>query len=218
MGQMGQRCAMAEHHMPVRTSFHRLSRGGNTLASWCSMVQRECSMVQRCDSETSLRAFARTRTQCDVRVVVRVMLLASSLARPGGAAREAPMGTHNRARAVNREMWPWMRVGAFPVLAFGLVTLRMRSAGRPLHGPQKQMGEYRHVLGICAQRPISLTRDAHVTDDTARPLRYSHAQNAKPTFSLSHRCTMEHPVAPWSTTMRRVLPPPRQTVKLVRPA
>src|SRR5712672_987316 len=31
--------------------------------------------------------------------------------------------------------------------------------------------------------------------------------------SLSHRCTMEHPVAPWSTTMRRVFHPERNGVK-----
>jgi hypothetical protein len=37
---------------PVRTSFHRLSRGVTPVASWCSMVQR-------CDSETSASRFAR---------------------------------------------------------------------------------------------------------------------------------------------------------------
>ena len=52
---MGQwcRCATAEHpFMPVRTSFHRLSRGVRPVASWCSMVQR-------CDSETSASRFTR---------------------------------------------------------------------------------------------------------------------------------------------------------------
>src|SRR5258708_3743438 len=52
-------------------------------------------------------------------------------------------------------------------------------------------------------RPAAL----HVTDDTARHLRYPSRAKREADVSLSHRCTMEHPVAPWSTTMRRVLPP-----------
>jgi hypothetical protein len=52
-------------------------------------------------------------------------------------------------------------------------------------------------------RPAAL----HVTDDTARHLRYTSRAKREADVSLSHRCTMEHPVAPWSTTMRRVLPP-----------
>src|SRR5882757_775386 len=52
-------------------------------------------------------------------------------------------------------------------------------------------------------RPASL----HVTDDTARHLRYTSRAKREADDLLSHRCTMEHPVAPWSTTMRRVLPP-----------
>ena len=50
-------------------------------------------------------------------------------------------------------------------------------------------------------------RALHVTDDTARHLRYTSRAKREADVSLSHRCTMEHPVAPWSTTMRRVLPP-----------
>ena len=38
-------------------------------------------------------------------------------------------------------------------------------------------------------------------------LRYTSRAKREADVSLSHRCTMEHPVAPWSTTMRRVLPP-----------
>jgi len=50
-------------------------------------------------------------------------------------------------------------------------------------------------------------RALHVTDDTARHMRYASRAKRDADVSLSHRCTMEHPVAPWSTTMRRVLPP-----------
>src|SRR6267154_4352671 len=52
-------------------------------------------------------------------------------------------------------------------------------------------------------RPAAL----HVTDDTGRHLRYTSRAKREADVSLSHRCTMEQPVAPWSTTMRRVLPP-----------
>ena len=52
----------------------------------------------------------------------------------------------------------------------------------------------------CRGRPAAL----HVTDDTARHLRYTSRAKREADVSLSHRCTMEHPVAPWSTTMRRV--------------
>ena len=50
-------------------------------------------------------------------------------------------------------------------------------------------------------------RALHVTDDTARHLRYTSRAKREADVSLSHRCTMEHPVAPWSTTMRRVFHP-----------
>src|SRR6202051_2467577 len=58
-------------------------------------------------------------------------------------------------------------------------------------------------------RPAAL----HVTDDTGRHLRYTSRAKREADVSLSHRCTMEHPVAPWSTTMRRVLPPRDKRVK-----
>src|SRR3981189_556986 len=61
-------------------------------------------------------------------------------------------------------------------------------------------------------RPAAL----HVTDDTGRHLRYTSRAKREADVSLSHRCTMEHPVAPWSTTMRRVLPPRDRRRKLVR--
>src|SRR5258705_12579718 len=50
-------------------------------------------------------------------------------------------------------------------------------------------------------------RALHVTDDTARHLRYTSRAKREADVSLSHRCTMEHPVAPWSTTMRREFHP-----------
>ena len=37
----------------------------------------------------------------------------------------------------------------------------------------------------------------HVTDDTARHLRYTSHAKREADVSLSHRCTMEHPVAPF---------------------
>src|SRR6195256_2656602 len=56
-------------------------------------------------------------------------------------------------------------------------------------------------------------RALHVTDDTARHLRYTSRAKREADVSLSHRCTMEHPVAPWSTTMRRVFHPETNGVK-----
>ena len=50
-------------------------------------------------------------------------------------------------------------------------------------------------------------RELHAADDTAGPLHYTSRAKREADVSLSHRCTMEHPVAAWSTTMRRVLPP-----------
>src|SRR3981189_619530 len=58
-------------------------------------------------------------------------------------------------------------------------------------------------------RPAAL----HVTDDTARHLRYTSRAKREADVSLSHRCTMEHPVAPWSTAMRRVFHPETNGVK-----
>src|SRR5258705_416866 len=58
-------------------------------------------------------------------------------------------------------------------------------------------------------RPAAL----HVTDDTGRHLRYTSRAKREADVSLSHRCTMEHPVAPWSTTMRRVFHPETNGVK-----
>src|SRR5258707_11298140 len=52
-------------------------------------------------------------------------------------------------------------------------------------------------------------RALHVTDDTA----YTSRAKREADVSLSHRCTMEHPVAPWSTTMRRVFHPETNGVK-----
>ena len=57
-------------------------------------------------------------------------------------------------------------------------------------------------------------RALHVTDDTARHLRYTSRAKREADVSLSHRRTMEHPVAPWSTTSDATgVTTPRQTVK-----
>src|SRR5260370_40492612 len=55
-------------------------------------------------------------------------------------------------------------------------------------------------------RPAAL----HVTDDTGRHLRYTSRAKREADVSLSHRCTMEHPVAPWSTRRRVLLPRDRR--------
>ena len=47
----------------------------------------------------------------------------------------------------------------------------------------------------------------------ARHLRYTSRAKREADVSLSHRCTMEHPVAPWSTTNATGVTTPRQTVK-----
>src|SRR5258707_9829044 len=44
-------------------------------------------------------------------------------------------------------------------------------------------------------------------------MRYASRAKREADVSLSHRCTMEHPVAPWSTTMRRVFHPETNGVK-----
>src|SRR3981189_3252806 len=59
---------------------------------------------------------------------------------------------------------------------------------------------------ICASASNSLTRDAHVTDDTARHLRYTSRAKREADVSLPHRCTMARHDATGVTT-------PRQTVK-----
>src|SRR5258707_644037 len=82
------------------------------------------------------------------------------------------------------------------------------STRRTFH-PAKTM-EHHDATGVRGWRPrASGGRPAalHVTDDTACHLRYTSRAKREADVSLSHRCTMEHPVAPWSTTMRRVLPP-----------
>jgi hypothetical protein len=43
--------------------------------------------------------------------------------------------------------------------------------------------------------------------------RYTSRAKREADVSLSHRCTMEHPVAPWSTTNATGVTTPRQTVK-----
>src|ERR1700692_2656311 len=58
-------------------------------------------------------------------------------------------------------------------------------------------------------RPAAL----HVTDDTACHLRYTSRAKREADVSLSHRCTMEHPVAPWSIHDATGVTTPRQTVK-----
>ena len=83
---------------------------------------------------------------------------------------------------------------------------RMRSAGRPSARPTEANGRVPSRIGQYAPQRPSLTRDAHVTDDTARHLRYT--SRAKREADVSLRT-----VAPWSTTMRRVFHPETNGVK-----
>src|SRR6267142_2431764 len=76
------------------------------------------------------------------------------------------------------------------------------------------VGRRRHPRGkrpgrASGGRPAAL----HVTDDTARHLRYTSRAKREADDLLSHRCTMEHPVAPWSTHDATGVTTPRQTVK-----
>src|SRR5258705_263512 len=56
-------------------------------------------------------------------------------------------------------------------------------------------------------------RALHVTDDTARHPRYTSRAKREADVSLSHVCTMEHPVAPWKHHDATGVTIPRQTVK-----
>ena len=67
--------------------------------------------------------------------------------------------------------------------------------------------------GIPTRRPFHPAKTAsaegralHVTDDTAHHLRYTSRAKREADVSLSHRCTMEHP-------MRRVFHPETNGVK-----
>src|SRR5258708_7359811 len=71
------------------------------------------------------------------------------------------------------------------------------------NGQRESIALWIPVARASGGRPAAL----HVTDDTARHLRYTSRAKREADVSLSHRCTMEHPVAPWSTTMRRVFHP-----------
>ena len=92
---------------------------------------------------------------------------------------------------------------------------RLETRLRAIHGPHFSV--HRTLLGLWVAIGALVAsalgvqaeegRALHVTDDTARHLRYTSRAKREADVSLSHRCTMEHPVAPWSTTMRRVLPP-----------
>ena len=88
----------------------------------------------------------------------------------------------------------WKRAYAPSTAHISPSTARCSGCGSPL-APSWQRAS--------GGRPVAL----HVTDDTARHLRYTSRAKREADVSLSHRCTMEHPVAPWSTTMRRVLHP-----------
>src|SRR5712671_1385162 len=78
------------------------------------------------------------------------------------------------------------------VWAFGFGHIAGCEAPAGPHGPQKQMASTVTYWAICASASNSLTRDAHVTDDTARHLRYTSRAKREADVSLSHRCTMEH--------------------------
>src|SRR3981189_3252803 len=107
------------------------------------------------------------------------------------------MATHNPSNARWTEKCrPWMGRRRLSGLGIRLWShCRMRSAGRPSARPTEANGRVPSRIGQYApQRPISLTRDAHVTDDTARHLRYTSRAKREADVSLSHRCTMEHPL------------------------
>src|SRR5712671_8225231 len=92
------------------------------------------------------------------------------------------------------------------VWAFGFGHIAGCEAPAGPHGPQKQMASTVTYWAICASASNSLTRDAHVTDDTARHLRYT----SRAKREAKSRCRT---VAPWSTTMRRVFHPETNGVK-----
>src|SRR5712671_3844903 len=94
-----------------------------------------------------------------------------------------------------------------PALHVTRKTRSRRSRCRPVHHDATGVRGWRPRAS--GGRPAAL----HVTDDTARHLRYTSRAKREADVSLSHRCTMEHPVAPWCTTMRRVLPPRDKRVK-----
>ena len=113
------------------------------------------------------------------------------LCTPGALATRAPMATHNQATCgERRNVGRGWRVGAFPVWAFGFGHIAgCEAPAGPLHSPQKQMASTVTYWAICASASNSLTRDAHVTDDTARHLRYTSRAKREADVSLSHHRT-----------------------------
>ena len=97
-------------------------------------------------------------------------------------------------RAVNGEMWAVDGAQArFQSGHSALVTLpdaKRRQALCTAH--RSKWASTVTYWAICASASNSLTRDAHVTDDTARHLRYTSRAKREADVSLSHRCTMEH--------------------------
>jgi len=149
-------------------------------------------MVQRCDSETSASRFARGR----VTQVTSVTCNAAGL---------TPLARATRIQSA---------IDGFTCHALGPVEDQSYGprVGAHLSVPRMLLGLWdRHRRVATGLASGGMPAALHVTDDTARHLRYTSRAKREADVSLSHRCTMEHPVAPWSTTMRRVLPTPRQT-------
>src|SRR5712671_706433 len=76
------------------------------------------------------------------------------------------------------------------VWAFGFGHIAGCEAPAGPHGPQKQMASTVTYWAICASASNSLTRDAHVTDDTARHLRYTSRAKREADGLAVAPCTM----------------------------
>src|SRR5258708_17161638 len=89
---------------------------------------------------------------------------------------------------------------------------RLETRLRAIHGPH--LSVHRTLLGLWDRHRRVATGLAsggmpaalRVTDETARHLRYTSRAKREADVSLSHRCTMEHPVAPWSIPLHHGAP------------
>ena len=140
------------------------------------------------------------------------------LARPGRLPRGRRWRSTTRATCgERRNVGRGWRVGAFPVWAFGFGHIAgCEAPAGPLHGPQKQMGEYRHVLGNMrlSVQFADAGRARHGRHRTSPALHVTRKTRSRrlAVAPLHHGA----PVAPWSTTMRRVLPPREWQESLTR--
>ena len=137
------------------------------------------------------------------------------LARPGRLPRGRRWRPTTRATCGGRRnVGRGWRVGAFPVWAFGFGHIAgCEAPAGPLHGPQKQMGEYRHVLGNMrlSVQFADAGRARHGRHRTSPALHVTRKTRSRrlavaPLHHGASRCTMEHHDATGVTT-------PRQTVK-----